>query len=257
MNIGFSCNTIELKSGSVRPMKEVLAVVLTFLKERIDAFHPYHVDKGMTYEDGLMLMAALRFYERTGDEFYRDFLRRYLEFHIQPDGTITNYRLEDYNIDNILAGAVLFFMEDCTGDRRYGLAAACLRKQLEHHPRTRSGSFWHKLRYPNQIWLDGLYMGQPFYLSYGYRHGEFHVPADVMNQSKISAASSGTMGADFMYTHTTKAERCRGRIPRRAAPPHLASVRRLVCDGAVDLAGLFNDHDASAKNRLGAFLKNF
>ena len=41
-----------------------------------------------------------------------------------------------------------------------------LRKQISEQPRTTDGGFWHKKRYPNQMWLDGLYMGEPFYAQY-------------------------------------------------------------------------------------------
>ena len=57
------------------------------------------------------------------------------------------------------AGKVLFFLYDQTGDEKYMLAADKLRAQLNEHPRTSEGGFWHKKRYPSQMWLDGLYMG--------------------------------------------------------------------------------------------------
>ena len=39
-----------------------------------------------------------------------------------------------------------------------------LMEQLSHQPRLKTGNFWHKLIYPFQVWLDGLYMAQPFYM---------------------------------------------------------------------------------------------
>ncbi len=231
-------------------------MIISFLKERIEAFQPYHTDKGMTYEDGLMLLTALRFYDYTGDDFYLDFLRRYLEFHIDAEGNITNYRLEDYNIDNILAGNVLFFMEDRTGDRRYGLAAARLRKQLEGQLRTGSGNFWHKLRYPNQIWLDGLYMGQLFYLAYGYRHGESTVPADVMNQVE-NVRRFLWDGARRLYVHAyDESRKMPWADPKTGRSPNvwLRSVGWFAM-ALVDLAALFENRDDAAKARLGVLLE--
>jgi unsaturated rhamnogalacturonyl hydrolase len=53
---------------------------------------------------------------------------------------------------------------------------------LVHQPRTPSGGFWHKQRYPNQMWLDGLYMAEPFYAEYA---STFHHPeafGDITHQ---------------------------------------------------------------------------
>lgn len=41
-----------------------------------------------------------------------------------------------------------------------------MRRQLSEHPRTTEGGFWHKKVYQNQMWLDGLYMAEPFYAEY-------------------------------------------------------------------------------------------
>ncbi|MFH0993069.1 MAG: glycoside hydrolase family 88 protein [bacterium] len=230
-------------------------MITRFLQERINAFQPYHTDKSMTYEDGLMLLAALRFHEYTGDDFYFDFLRRYLEFHIDADGTIAHYRLEDYNIDNILAGRVLFYMADHTDDRRYELAAARLRQQLATQPRTESGSFWHKLRYPNQIWLDGLYMGQPYYLEYANRHGEPGVSADVMNQVE-NVRRFLWDDARRLYVHAyDESRKMPWADPVTGHSPNvwLRSVGWFAM-ALVDLAALFAGRDDQAKNRLAALL---
>jgi len=157
-------------------------MVEEFLKQVITDFKPYHVSKGMTYEDGLLLLVAQRFYEQTGDDFYLDFLHRYMDAHIDEKGHIVNYSVEEYNIDNILAGNALFFMWNQTKDPRYINTLSQLRSQLLTHPRTQAGNFWHKLRYPNQVWLDGVYMGQVFYLNYGLMFEEEGIASDVIHQ---------------------------------------------------------------------------
>lgn len=153
-----------------------------FLKQIMTSFKPYHIHKGMTYEDGVFLLAVAAYYKVTGDSHYLDFIRHYVDRHVDPDGYIQNYHLEEYNIDNILAGNVLYLLMDQYEDPRYEKAVRLLREQLRTHPRTNSGSFWHKLRYPYQIWLDGLYMGQPFYLAYGLRTNDSDIVSDVLRQ---------------------------------------------------------------------------
>ena len=88
---------------------------------------------------------------------------------IQEDGTICcHVFLEDYNLDKVNNGRVLYFLCYQTKEK-YKIALSHIREQLETHPRTDCGSFWHKQIYPYQIWLDGLYMGQPLYLEYEKR----------------------------------------------------------------------------------------
>jgi len=74
--------------------------------------------------------------------------------------------VEEYQLDSILLGRQLLLLYGVTQNQRYLTAANLLYQQLLHQPRTPSGGFWHKQRYPNQMWLDGLYMAEPFYAEY-------------------------------------------------------------------------------------------
>lgn len=157
-------------------------MVLEFLKQRLSCFSAYHPTKRMTYEDGLMLIALLKAYEKTQNTTFWNGLFEYLDAHIAEDGTITNYQKEEYNIDNILAGSVLFRVYEITKNPKFKKAIESLASQLKTHPRTESGSFWHKNRYPYQIWLDGLYMGQVFYLQYALFTKQYSILKDIQHQ---------------------------------------------------------------------------
>jgi unsaturated rhamnogalacturonyl hydrolase len=91
------------------------------------------------------------------------------------------WRMEDYNIDNINPGKMLFPLFEETGDKRYETVIHTLSRQLADHPRTDAGGFWHKKRYPHQMWLDGLYMGSVFYARYGKEYNEPENLADAAN----------------------------------------------------------------------------
>ncbi len=157
-------------------------MIKEFILETMEEFQPYHEKKRLTYEDALILMALIKFHDVTGETTYLKFVDDYLNKHVDASGNIRNYQLEEYNIDNILAGNALLDTYFRTQREKYLKAAHLLRKQLATHPRTDSGSFWHKLRYPYQIWLDGLYMGQLFYLCYGVHFHEQDTIQDVFNQ---------------------------------------------------------------------------
>ena len=93
-------------------------------------------------------------------------MKRSVDHLIDADGNIKGYRLEDYNLDNINMGKLLFPLlaasTDPTDRERYRKALMLLRTQLKTQPRTADGGFWHKLIYPRQMWLDGIYMAAPF-----------------------------------------------------------------------------------------------
>ena len=157
-------------------------MIETLFKTHMNQFKPYHPTKRMTYEDGLMLISAQRLYEQTNNQIYLDFVLNYLDTWIDEDGRITAYKIEDYNIDNILAGNVLFIAYEKTNNDKYLKAMHLLRKQLTFQPRTTYNNFWHKRIYPYQVWLDGLYMGQIFYLNYAFKFNEQTAIKDALNQ---------------------------------------------------------------------------
>jgi unsaturated rhamnogalacturonyl hydrolase len=120
------------------------------------------------YEQGLMLKALERVWQRTGDAKYFTYIKHDLDQFIGKDGSIRTYKQDEYNLDNLATGHAVLLLAQVAGpdQEKSRLAAATLRKQLDGQPRTKAGGFWHKQRYPNQMWLDGLYMAEPFYAEY-------------------------------------------------------------------------------------------
>lgn len=143
------------------------------------------------YSPGVLALALVRLGETTGNDAYTQFGTRAVASHVNADGTIKGYKEEDYNIDNIPPGKVLLAAL-ARGEKNdaYVKAVHTLRDQMRRHPRTSEGGFWHKKRYPHQMWLDGLYMASPFLAQYAV---EFHEPAlfdDVAKQIVLMDAHS-------------------------------------------------------------------
>jgi unsaturated rhamnogalacturonyl hydrolase len=142
-------------------------MALTLMKRHPES---YMIDNAKApkwdYVHGLVLFAFEELYKKNPDSRYAAYAKGYTDILIQPDGTIKTYELEKYNIDMIVSGRLLFTQYEKTKDNRYLVAMQTLKKQLEGQPRTDSGGFWHKQIYTNQMWLDGLYMGEPFYAQY-------------------------------------------------------------------------------------------
>ena len=136
------------------------------------------------YIDGCMITALLSLYEMTGRERYFSFAKDFVDYFVQEDGTIRTYNVKEYNLDNINTASNLFFLYDKTGDEKYKKALDLVRTQLDTMPRTKEGSFWHKDIYPNQVWLDGLYMAEPFYMRYETIFRKMEKCNDVIHQFK-------------------------------------------------------------------------
>ena len=123
------------------------------------------------YIDGCMMTALMNYSEITGDTRYAEFAENFIDYYVREDGSILGYSAEKYNLDDINEGRVLFELYRKTGKEKYRKAIELLRGQLAEQPRTDTGNFWHKKIYPDQIWLDGIYMAQVFYVLYGKEFG--------------------------------------------------------------------------------------
>jgi unsaturated rhamnogalacturonyl hydrolase len=100
------------------------------------------------------------------DPRYYNYIKRSVDQLVNADGSIPSLHADEHQLDDILLGRQLLLLYGVTQEKRYLTAATALYEQLKHQPRTASGGFWHKQRYPNQMWLDGLYMAEPFYAEY-------------------------------------------------------------------------------------------
>lgn len=123
------------------------------------------------YIDGCMLTALMEMTSITGEERYAAFAETVIDHFVQEDGEILTLQPEKANLDDINEGRVLFELYKKTGIKKYRLAADRLMDQLRAQPRTYEGNFWHKAIYPDQVWLDGIYMAQPFYALYEKNFG--------------------------------------------------------------------------------------
>ena len=157
--------------------ERIESVIEDFYKD----FSGVRFDK-WNYEDGCILIAAMQLYQATGRELFRDFVVGYMDKYVLEDGTIQHYKKEDYNLDNIAPGKALLFAYEQTGREKFMKAAQELMDQLLHHPRTASGNFWHKKIYPNQVWLDGLFMAQPFFMAFETKYGKKEHYIDIASQ---------------------------------------------------------------------------
>ena len=136
------------------------------------------------YIDGCMIKAVLDMYHVTRNQKYFDFAQTFIDFYVSEEGNILGYDPKEYNSDSVNEGKVLFDLYHLTGNEKYKQAIEGIYAQLQTHPRLTKGNFWHKKIYPNQIWLDGLYMVSPFYMQYDMKFNKKANYRDIFVQFK-------------------------------------------------------------------------
>jgi len=152
------------------------------------------------YTTGLELKAFLDVYchsDLSGPIL--DYVDAWYDAIIDSTGSILTYKMSNYSTDHVCPGRTLFGLWDITGKEKYRLAMDTLYTQLLQQPRTEEGNFWHKAIYPEQVWLDGLYMAQPFYAEYTAR---------FVTDSLEAAANYADIVDQFVnaYSHTLDPE---------------------------------------------------
>ncbi|MFY0617463.1 glycoside hydrolase family 88/105 protein [Shimia sp.] len=138
------------------------------------------------YEDGLIYFGLEALHRASGDPRWLAHIERLIAPQVGTGVGLAGYHMSDYNIDNIFSGRALLYLHEVSGDEKWLERAGLLAKQLQTQPRTKSGVYWHKLRYPWQIWLDGLYMGLPFQIAYAQRVGAPGLVDDALQQLRTA-----------------------------------------------------------------------
>lgn len=139
------------------------------------------------YAQGVGALAMLKIWAWTGDDKYFNYVERWTDTIINNKGEIHLYKPKTYNLDYINPGKVLFSVYEKTHNEKYKLAMDRLVDQIKDQPRTTEGGFWHKQIYPNQMWLDGIYMASPFLAQYALTFNMPKLMDDVVSQILICA----------------------------------------------------------------------
>lgn len=168
-----------------------------FVARYLEAWTTYK--PAWNYEDGCVWKAALDLADASGLRFPSDFVYREVSARVDADGGIRNYEVGEYNIDNVNPARVLLSLHASTGEERFRKAAELQSLQLDSHPRTQSGNFWHKRIYPSQVWLDGLYMAQPFRVLHARVHRRDDIIDDVVAQFRFVDATLRDAASGLLY----------------------------------------------------------
>jgi len=188
------------------------------------------------YEDGCLYAGLMALDAATGDPRWAAHLKRLVDAQVDEAGRMQDYVLTEYNIDNILPGRALLFLLRQGGDKRYRTAADRLARQLQSHPRLAAGPYWHKLRYPHQVWLDGLYMGLGFKAEYGLFVDAPEMVADALEELLVTLGLTAD-AVSGLYRHGYDEERLQDWADPQTglSPAHWARAIGWLAMAMVDL----------------------
>ena len=172
------------------------------------------------YERGIITKAWVDVFEKTGDKRFFDAAKANVDKYVTEDGEILTYEPEKYNIDMICMGRTAIRMYKATGEKKYELACRRLIAQLEKQPRTPEGGFWHKKIYPQQMWLDGIYMASPFMAEFAVTFGEMQWADEAVKQ--MTLIYEKTRLASGLHAHAWDSARAqKWADPETGLSPHV------------------------------------
>ena len=120
------------------------------------------------YDNGFILLSLYEKYQRCHNPTYLKFIKDWVDSRVSSSGVISGYSKTNYILDHIQPGNLCLAMYKQFGTAKYKTAANTLISQLavNAQPITTDGGFWHKNTYKYQMWLDGIYMAEPFAVQY-------------------------------------------------------------------------------------------
>ncbi|WPV02047.1 glycoside hydrolase family 88 protein [Mucilaginibacter sp. cycad4] len=211
----FSQYSLVLQAQNKQPYSQRMAqTVMTIWKDSLTTGDKW------TYDQGVILKGIEGVWQQTGDKKYFSYIQQCMDRYVTPDGNIRTYRQADYNIDNVLCGRNLLTLYKVLGTKKYYKAATLLREQLRKQPRVPEGGFWHKNRYPNQMWLDGLYMGEPFYAEYAAAFHEDTAFNDIARQFILMEEKARDAKTGLLYHGWDQSKKERWANPETGRSPN-------------------------------------
>ncbi len=177
------CNRLDRQESVIKSSRRWPVLLCDAVIASYPGLAVYDTNKASwNYELGVVLGAMWKVWLKTDDPEYYNYIKKNIDYFITGGGEIKTYDFKKFRLDDIAPGRVLLDLYSKTGDEKYKAAAETLRKQLSEQPRTKDGGFWHKEIYPHQMWLDGLYMAEPFYAEYAKMFNEPKDYNDILMQ---------------------------------------------------------------------------
>ncbi|MCB0644530.1 MAG: glycoside hydrolase family 88 protein, partial [Phaeodactylibacter sp.] len=202
-----------------------------------------------TYTIGLVMNSLCRVAEEKDKSLYFQYARGYADTMILADGSIRGYDITSFNIDNIAPGPYLLSVYEKTKEPRLETAIQTLKQQLSWQPQTTDGGYWHKLRYPWQMWLDGLFMGEPFQAEYAHKFDQLELLDHVAEQFILAEKHTRDPQTGLLYHGYDESRLQQWAHPETGCSPHFwGRAVGWYCMGLVEVLDHFpKDHEKRAE----------
>lgn len=139
----------------------------SYAKWMTDSMIAHGVEPDFHYDQATLYTSFEKVYEFLGEESFKEFYASQVDTVVADDGTIPGFNHSHYSLDSYRFGNNALWWYEQTGEEKYKIAADSIKATLDKHPRTPTGGLWHRHEvYPNQMWLDGIYMADTFYAKY-------------------------------------------------------------------------------------------
>jgi unsaturated rhamnogalacturonyl hydrolase len=209
-----------------------------------------------TYDQGVILKGIEGLWYKTGDAKYFNYMQKCMDLFVSDKGEIRTYKQSDYNLDNVLCGRILLTLYNVTGKEKYYKGAVLLREQLKTQPRTNEGGFWHKKIYPYQMWLDGLYMAEPFYAEFAATYNEPAAFDDITNQFSWMEKHARDPKTGLLYHGWDESKQQKWANKETGLSPHFWA-RAMAWYGMALVDAMENFPADKRRDSLQAILKRF
>lgn len=168
--LGICCTGSGQKSNPSE-LKWSVRMANTVLAQSDSLIHYVSGSPKWAYDVAFLGMAI----DRLGnvDPKYSMYMENWVNYFVHPDGSVTDYRLKEYNLDRIFPGRNVITVYKRYPGKKYKIALDNFIEQLKTHPMTNSGGYWHKNIYQWQMWLDGIFMASTYMAQYA---AEFNAP---------------------------------------------------------------------------------
>lgn len=241
---------MRIKEESKMLNEEEIKKVNSFCDEFLKNYKPYKEKKNFCYEDGVVLNGAYQLYKATRKKDYLSFCYSYYDENISSLGALNNFNVQNFNLDDLEAGYTLFKLNALKHSKKYQNALDMLEFQFNIQPRLDNGSFFHKERYPYQLWLDGIYMAMPFYSLVASKHHSLKMYKDIVKQ--FENVEKYNLGDDGFYYHAYDEKKVMQRADKktgRSPNVWLRSVGWLAM-ADVDCYEIFKENKALVSKKI-------
>ncbi len=165
-----------------------VAIAKSFIKRypNPDSIHWVGQTNHFSWQAGYIMFAMEKLWKASGDSVFFNYIKRYVDQQVDDKGNIPGFVPDA--LDNFLPGYTILFMYEQTHSEKYKIAAQTIRKGFHTYPRNSNGLFWHAYWAKNQVWVDGVFMGQIFLSRYAELIGDQEYAYNEITKQIVTVA---------------------------------------------------------------------